>query len=73
MKRLFEVRSPFFVPVWRRVVVVVLVFGWALIELSQGAPGWALLFAAAGAWCAWQFFFVFDQRPGGPNDPNGSG
>lgn len=64
MSRFFEVRSPFFIPVWRRVLVVALIVGWALLELWRGEPLWALLFGAAGAWCAWQFFVTFDDRPG---------
>ena len=63
MMRFFDVRSPFFVPVWRRVVVVALVLGWALLELSRGSPGWAAFFAAAGLWCGWQFFFDFHLPP----------
>ncbi|MGR3466085.1 hypothetical protein [Limimaricola sp.] len=60
MGKLFDIQSPFFIPPWRRVLVVVLTLGWAGIELWRGAPGWALLFGAAGLWCAYQFFVVFD-------------
>lgn len=60
MGKLFDVQSSFFMPLWRRLLVVGLTLGWALVELSRGAPGWALLFGAAGLWCAYQFFVVFD-------------
>ncbi|WP_370161751.1 hypothetical protein [Limimaricola soesokkakensis] len=60
MGKLFDVQSPFFIPLWRRLLVVGLALGWALVELAHGAPGWALLFGAAGMWCAYQFFVVFD-------------
>jgi hypothetical protein len=57
--RFFDVRSPIFVPLWRRVLVFGLVLAWALLELWRGAPGWALLFGVAALWIGWQFFFDF--------------
>ena len=32
----------------------------AAFELTTGNPGWAALFAAAGAWCFYEFFVIFD-------------
>jgi hypothetical protein len=63
----FDVRSPFFVPVWRRVAVVALTLGWALFELANGAPAWAMIFGAAGLWCGYQFFVVWEP----PQDDTG--
>ncbi|GAB5374310.1 MAG: hypothetical protein AcusKO_07720 [Acuticoccus sp.] len=59
----FEVRTPFFRPMWRRVVATAICFGWALFELLSGAVFWAVLFGAAGAALAWQFFITFDDAP----------
>jgi len=35
---------------------------WGLVELfGRESPFWGLLFLAAGAYAAWQFFFVRDK------------
>ncbi|MDZ4095593.1 MAG: hypothetical protein U1D35_11900 [Paracoccaceae bacterium] len=44
---------PFFKPVWRRWVTVVLPLGWAGFELAAGNPGWAVLFCVAAAYAFW--------------------
>ena len=59
-KDMFEVRHPFFRPFWRRFVATAVCLGWAGFEWWNGAPLWALLFAAAGAYLFWQFFVAFD-------------
>ncbi|WP_425100342.1 hypothetical protein [Tropicibacter sp. S64] len=65
--KLFDVQHPFFRPLWRRVLTVALCTGWAIVELSTGNPGWALLFGAIGLYCAHQFFIAFDP----PSDGDG--
>lgn len=65
----FNVQTPFFIPLWRRIVVVVLTLGWALVELAGGQVFWAMIFGAAGLWCAHQFFIAFDP----PEPPEGGG
>lgn len=60
MKKAFDLRHPFFAPIWRRVLVVALTFGWAGVEYWNGSTGWALAFAGAGAWCVYQFFVVWE-------------
>lgn len=60
LKRLFNIRTPFFAPRGRRVVITTAVLGWAVFELVTGSPGWAVLFGAAGAWCYYEFFVAFD-------------
>ncbi|MDW4496664.1 hypothetical protein R5H30_01620 [Sulfitobacter sp. D35] len=57
----FDVQSPVFRPLWRRIAVVAVTLGWALFELSNGATGWALVFGLAGLWCAWQFFVAWED------------
>ncbi|WP_425041246.1 hypothetical protein [Primorskyibacter sp. S187A] len=64
MKKLFDVQLPFFVPLWRRIALVVACLVWAGLEYAWGNPGWALLFLGIGTWCAHQFFIAFD-----PPDP----
>lgn len=63
----FNVQTPFFIPLWRRIVVVVLTLGWALFELANGQVVWAMIFGASGLWCAHQFFIAFDP----PEPPEG--
>lgn len=69
MARLLDVQHVWFKPVWRRVVTVGACLGWAVLELSWGNPGWALLFGSIGLYCAHQFFKAFDPKePGDPAD-----
>ncbi|WP_136441012.1 hypothetical protein [Pacificoceanicola onchidii] len=65
--KLLDVQHPFFRPLWRRIVIVVVALGWALIELALGNGLWALVFGAIGVYCAHQFFVAFD-----PQEPDGS-
>lgn len=67
MKRVFEVRHPFFRPLWRRVVATGLCLGWAVFEWFNDAQIWALLFGTAGVYLALQFFVHFD--PADYEDP----
>ena len=59
MKEQFEVRIPFFAPMWRRVLAVAALGGWTLVELALSNPIWALVFGAATAWLAWSFFVAW--------------
>ena len=52
---LFDVDIPFFLPVWRRVVVVALAVLWGLFELSSGAIFWGMIFVGMGAIAVWRF------------------
>lgn len=63
LAKLIDVQIPFFIPLWRRVAVVILCLGWAVVELVAGSPFWAVLFGALGVYCGWQFFFAFDPKP----------
>ncbi len=53
---MFELRVPFFRPLWRRVLVSAICLGWGAFEFLTGAPFWAILFGAMGATAIWQFF-----------------
>ena len=59
-KKIFDVQSPIFRPLWLRVVIVAFVLGWALIELIGANVVWAVIFGAAGVYLAYEFFVVFD-------------
>ena len=68
-KSAFDLRHPFFRPVWRRVLVVAICFAWASVEYSNGAEIWAMIFAALGGAAAWQFFIDWKD----PDDGDGDG
>ncbi|GAB4389824.1 hypothetical protein [Albidovulum sp.] len=53
---LIDPGHPFFRPLWRRVLVVGLALGWALVEAATGSPGWAVMFGAAGIYAALALF-----------------
>ncbi len=54
--KLIDASHPFYRPAWRRVAVVAACFGWALIELIMGSPGWAILFGGVGLYAAYELF-----------------
>ncbi|MDQ2064832.1 hypothetical protein Q9295_00465 [Xinfangfangia sp. CPCC 101601] len=51
--QLLDPKHPFFAKIWVRWLCTVLAFGWACVEFYNGAPVWAFVFAAAGAYLAW--------------------
>jgi hypothetical protein len=58
--KLFDIRHPFFRPVWRRVATVALALGWAVVEIAGGNVFWAILFGSIGLYAAWEFFVIYD-------------
>lgn len=60
MKQAFDVQHRFFIPLWRRVLVVAVCAFWAIYEFANGNTGWGLVPVAAGVWCAHQLFIAFD-------------
>lgn len=60
MDKLLNLRHPFFLPLYRRVLTTAVCVFWLLMELIWGGPFWAMLFGALTAYCVWQFFVVFD-------------
>lgn len=67
----FNVQSPFFRPLWRRIAVVALTLGWAVFEVIAGSVFWAILFGAAGLYCAHQFFIAFNVPEGDETETDG--
>ena len=66
---MFELRVPFFKPMWRRIITVVFCFGWGSFEFSNGAAAWGTGFFGMGALTAYQFFFAWKE----PKEDQGSG
>ena len=54
----FELRVPFFRPLWRRWLMLGACFGWAAFEWASGNPLWAAVFCGFGAVALWQFFLL---------------
>ena len=54
MKKLLDANDPFFAQIWRRWAITVLPLLWACVELWNGAPMWALMFGAAGAYAGYE-------------------
>jgi hypothetical protein len=63
MSRFLDLQHPFFIPLWRRVLVVAACLGWAVFEVVGGSPFWAILFGAIGVYAGYVFFFDFHPRP----------
>lgn len=61
---LLNPNDPFFAPRWRRIAVLVVCFGWAILELFVGTPTWAAISAGIGLWAGWQLFFKRDADKG---------
>jgi len=59
--KLFDFDHPFFLPLWRRVIVVLFCLGWAVVEFASGTPFWGMLFGAIGLWSAWSLLLRFDE------------
>lgn len=55
-RKFFDLQVPFFLPRWRRIVVVILPVLWSMVEFGQGATIWGLIFLGFGAVAAWQFW-----------------
>ncbi len=62
MDRLLDLNHPFFIPLWRRVLVVAACLGWALFEFVAASPFWGVLFGAIGLYAAYAFFLNFNPR-----------
>ncbi|SLN62431.1 hypothetical protein AQS8620_02826 [Aquimixticola soesokkakensis] len=57
---MFNFDLPFYRPLWLRLGIVILSLGWAIVELTTGSPGFAILFGAVGFFAAYRFFVTFD-------------
>jgi hypothetical protein len=64
VNRLLDLQLPFFIPLWRRIAVVAVSGGCAVVEFATGSPFFGMIFAAMGLWAAYSFFIIFD-----PKDP----
>jgi hypothetical protein len=75
----FDLRHPFFLPLWRRIALTAFCAGWAALELAGGSGFWAVIVGALAAFCVYEFFIVFDaanyapRKDGGEKEPGPDG
>lgn len=62
--KFLDPQHPFFKPLWRRIVTVVAPAAWALVELSNGEAGWAIVFFGAAAYAGYELFLAPQPAPG---------
>ena len=55
--KLLDPDHPFFIPVWRRWASMLFPLAWAGVELYNGSPGWAVVFAAAGLYAGYRLLW----------------
>ena len=60
MKKFLDTSHPWLRPLWVRVLLVALCFGWAVLEFATMSPFWGVIFLALGAYAAWGFFVAFE-------------
>lgn len=68
----FNVQTPFFRPLWRRVVTTVACVGWTIFEVTSGSLMWAIIFGAASLYLAWEFFVAFSPEPAAGEKESGT-
>ena len=77
MGNLFELRVPLFRPMWRRVALVIALFGWGTMEYVNQNGLWAMVFYAVGVMAGYQFFFAWkepeDNKDDGADGDGGDG
>ena len=59
--QILDPTHPFFKPLWRRILCVVVPLAWAGVEYSNAATGWALIFAACGLYAGYELLFMYDH------------
>ncbi|MCO6188253.1 DUF3329 domain-containing protein [Rhizobium sp. L1K21] len=51
---------PFYRPLWIRVLIVLVCFGWGLMELLNGTYFWTVLVWGIGAYAGYRLFITFN-------------
>jgi len=62
MRKLIDLHHPFFAPAHRRTITLIVIWGWVVFELATGNFAFALMFAAVGAYCFFDFVIAFDPE-----------
>lgn len=65
--QLIDPSHPLYKPLWVRILIVAVCFGWAGVELLGSQPFWAMLSGALGAYAAWMLLLNFKPLPPAAN------
>ena len=57
-----DFNHPFFDQIWRRLAIILVCLGWAVLEFFQDAHFWGFLFGALGLYCIYGFFFIRQDK-----------
>lgn len=49
-----DLQVPFFLPMWRRILLVVVCFTWGIFEFLTASPFWGAIFCALGGFALWK-------------------
>ncbi|EPE98017.1 hypothetical protein [Rhizobium grahamii] len=60
--QLIDPNHPAYRPLWARVLIVAVCFGWALVEIITGDPFWAVLSGGAGVYAAYMLFWSYKPQ-----------
>jgi hypothetical protein len=59
-----DLKNEFYRPLWIRIVLLCILFGWGMFEFVTGAPFWGVIFAGIGVVALVQWFFSDWAREG---------
>lgn len=54
---ILDLKNDFYRPLWIRVALLAIMFGWGAFEFLNGAPLWGVIFAGVGVVALVQWFF----------------
>ena len=57
-----DLQLKFFIPIWRRISIVVACFIWTCLEIVGNNLGWAIFAFLITIYCIYQFFFIFQPK-----------
>jgi hypothetical protein len=60
--QLIDPNHSFYRPLWIRVAIVAVCFGWAIVEVTTGEPFWAILVGALGVYSAYKLLVTFSPQ-----------
>ena len=65
--QLIDPTHPIYKPLWVRILIVAVCFGWSAVETLGSQPFWAMLSGALGAYAAWMLLLNFKPEPPAAN------
>ena len=59
---------PFFRALWRRIAIVAVCIGWAILEFASNAQTWGFITLAFSGYAIWQFLINYKPPAEGPKE-----